>query len=304
MAIGNTLARSWRIFKDAAGVWFERNAFMHAGSLAFFTLFSMAPVVIIAIAIVGMALGPDAAQGRIKAQIEQFLGADAARVIQDVVARSRPEIAGILPTLTGLLALFAGATSVFGQMQFSLNRIWGVAATPRKSGFITFLKTRIVSLAIVIAIGFVLLVSLLLDLAVEAAIAYARGWIPVPPLVLASTEMIVSFTVIAALFAVIFKALPDVVIDWEDVRAGAIITALLFVAGRSGIALYLTYTAPASAYGAAGSLVLVLLWVYYSSLILYFGAALTRARVLAHGKPIYPRATAVRVREEVIEEEH
>jgi membrane protein len=159
------------------------------------------------------------------------------------------------------------------------------------------------SLAIILMIGFILLVSLLLNVALRAIVTYAETWAPIPPLLLSGAELLLSLVVITALFAVIFKVLPDVVVDWHDVWVGAAITAVLFIAGRYGIAFYLAYTAPASTYGAAGSLVLILLWVYYSSLILFFGAALTKAHVLAAGKSVVPRAMAVRVREEVVEED-
>lgn len=297
------MARSWRIFVDAGGLWLERHAFVHAGSLAFYTLFSMAPVVIIAVSIAGAVLGEEAAQGEIVAQLEDFLGRDAALAVEEAVARSRPEVAGMLPTLTGLLAVVAGATTVFAQMQISLNRIWGVAARPQRSGIATLVKTRVLSLTIVLTIGFILLVSLLMNVALRAAVTYAEAWIPVPPLLLTGAELVLSLVIITVLFAVIFKVLPDAVVDWADVWTGAAITATLFVIGRYFIAFYLAYTAPSSTYGAAGSLVLILLWVYYSSLILFFGAALTKARVLAAGKRVVPRPTAVRVKEEMVEEE-
>ena len=262
----------------------------------------MAPVVIIAVSIVGAVFGEEAAEGEIVGRLDEFVGLDAAQAVESAVARSRPEVAGLLPTLTGLVALLIGATTVFAQMQLSLNRIWGVVARPRRAGILTLLKTRILSLAIILIIGFILLVSLLLNVAVRAVIAYAESWIVVPPLLLTSIELVLSLVVITALFGVIFKVLPDVIVEWQDVWIGAAITAVLFIAGRYIIAFYLAYTAPASVYGAAGSLVLILLWVYYSSLILFFGAALTKARVLASGKPVVPRPTAVRVREEIIEE--
>jgi membrane protein len=296
------IGRSWDTFLRAGGLWLERNAFIHAGSLAFYTLFSMAPVVIIAVSIAGAVFGEEAAHGEIVAQLDDFVGVDAAQALEEAVARSRPEVAGLVPTITGLVALLVGATTVFAQMQISLNRIWGVVAKPRKSSILILLKNRLLSLAIILTIGFILLVSLLLNVALRAIVAYAESWVPIPPLLLSSIELVLSLVVITALFAVMFKVLPDVVVDWQDVWAGAAITAVLFIAGRYGIAFYLAYTAPASTYGAAGSLVLILLWVYYSSLILFFGAALTKARVLAAGKAVVPRALAVRVREEIVEE--
>jgi membrane protein len=262
----------------------------------------MAPVVIIAVAIAGAAFGEEAARGEIVSQLDGFIGAGAAQAVEEAVARSRPEVAGLWPTITGVLALVLGATTVFAQMQISLNRIWGVVARPKKSGLLILAKNRILSFALILIIGFILLVSLLLNVAVRAVVRYAESWVPMPTLLLSGVELLISLVVITTLFAVIFKVLPDVIIDWQDVWVGAALTAALFIIGRYVIAFYLTYTAPASTYGAAGSLVLILLWVYYSSLILFFGAALTKARVLASGKRLVPRPLAVRVKEEIVEE--
>jgi membrane protein len=294
--------RVWRIFGHAAGTWLERNAFIHAGSLAFYTLFSLAPVVIIAVAIAGAVFGHDAARGEIVHWIAGVVGRTAAETVEQVVARSRPEVAGLLPTATGLIALALGATTVFAQMQISLNRIWGVVTRPRKRGLLVLVKNRVLSLALILIIGFILLVSLLLSVALRALIHYADEWIPVPAVLLTGVELVVSFVVFTILFAVIFKVLPDAEIEWPDVWAGAAATTVLFIAGRYLIAFYLTYKAPASPYGAAGSLVLLLLWVYYSSLILFFGAALTKARLIASGRDVVPRPLAVRVKEVLLED--
>lgn len=297
-----TLSRTWKMFADAGELWLERKAFLHAGSLAFYTLFSLAPIVIIAVAVAGIIFGEDAARGQIVTQLQEVIGREGALAVQDAVARSRVEAAGLVPTIAGVIALVVGATTVFAQMQLSLNSIWDVVAKPQRSSLLILLKTRVLSLAIVLTIGFVLLVSLLLNVALKAVLRYADTWIPLHGAVLMSAEFGLSLVVITLLFAVIFKVLPDVRVAWPDVWAGAAITAVMFIAGRHLIALYLAYTAPASTYGAAGSLVLVLLWVYYSSLILFFGAAFTKAKTLASGKKIVPRAMAVRVKREVVEE--
>jgi membrane protein len=298
-----TLGRIWAIFAQAGGFWLERNAFVHAGSLAFYTLFSLAPIMIIAVAVASTLFGEEAARGEISAQLAGTIGAEAAEAVEDAVSRSRLEASGLVPMLMGIGALVIGATTVFAQMQMSLNSIWGVTAKPSRSGILVLLKVRVLSLAIVLTIGFVLLVSLLLSVALKAVIRYADYWVPLPGAVLTVAELALSMAVFTLLFGVIFKVLPDVEVEWEDVWSGAAITAAMFITGRHLIALYLAYTAPASTYGAAGSLVLVLLWVYYSSLILFFGAAFTKARTLASGKPVVPRAMAVRVRQEIVEEE-
>jgi membrane protein len=291
----NIALRSWRIAAHAGELWLERNAFVHAGSLAFYTLFSLAPVVIIAVSVAGIVFGAEAASGEIGSQLEAFMGQQAARAVEDAVSRSRFEIAGVLPTLTGVAALLVGATTVFAQMQISLNAIWGVVAKPHKSGVIVFLKNRMLSLAIVLTIGFVLLVSLLLSVALRIVVRYAESWLPVQPAALTAVELLLSLGVFTLLFGVMFKVLPDVRLSWPHVWSGAAITAAMFIVGRYLIAMYLAYTAPASTYGAAGSLVLLLLWVYYSSLILLFGAAFTKARLLAAGGRVVPGRMAVRV---------
>ncbi len=290
------------ILRDTVSLWLERNAFAHAGSLAFYTLFSLAPVMIIAVAMIGLVLGEDAAQGEIVAQLEDAIGIEAAQAVETAVASTRIEVSGILPTLIGFSAMLIGATTVFAQMQQSLNAIWGVRAKPSRNSLLLLLFSRVLSLTIVLSIGFVLLVSLLLGVALRAVIRFADDWIPLPGALVDGSEFALSLLVITLLFGLIFKILPDVVMNWRDVIVGALLTAVLFGLGRYGIATYLTYTAPASAYGAAGSLVLLLLWVYYSSLILLFGAAFTRVHMEARGRPIVPRNTAVCVRSEIVEE--
>jgi len=218
------------------------------------------------------------------------------------VARSRIEEAGLFPTVLGIVALLVGATTVFAQMQVSLNAIWGVTAKPTRSGLLIFIRNRVLSLTVVLAIGFVLLVSLLAGVALRALINFAEDQIPVPGGVLSGSEFAVSIAVVALLFATIFKILPDVVMTWRDVAVGAVVTAVLFAVGRFAIATYLAYTATASTYGAAASLVMLLLWVYYSSLILLFGAAFTRANLEARGRRVIPRNLAVCVKSKILEE--
>lgn len=296
------LLQAWHIGAAAGELWLARNAFIHAGALSFYTLFSLAPVVIIAVSIVGAVFGDDAAQGLVAAQLTGVIGAEAAGVAQDVVARSRPDAAGLVPTVMGIGALVLGATTLFAQMQTSLNRIWGVVARPRRSAFVLLVKTRLLSLAVVLSAGVILLASLLAQIVLRWMVASAEGWVPVVPVLLRTAEMALSAAAFTVLFAVIFKILPDAQVAWRDAWVGGATTALLSVLGQSSIAAYLVVTAPASAYGAAGSLVLLLLWVYYSALILYFGAALTKVHALAAGRPVVPRPTAALLREEVVEE--
>ena len=291
----------WGVVHAAIRLWLERNAFSYAGSLAFYTLFSLAPTMIIAVTVIGMVLGEEAAQGQIVAQLQDTMGHDAAAAIEQAVAQSRIQESGMLPTMLGVGALLVGATTVFAQMQFSLNTLWGVTARPSSNSALKFIKNRLLSLTVVLAIGFIMLVSLVLGVAVRALLQVGNDIVPFVGMLTRVAEFLVSLAVIAALFATIFKVLPDVVLGWKDVMVGAVVTAVLFAIGRWGIAIYLAYTATASTYGAAGSVVMILLWVYYSSLILLFGAAFTKCHLLARGRTVLPRNSAVLVRHELFE---
>lgn len=295
-----SVQRWWAITRDAVLLWLDCNAFSYAGSLAFYTLFSLAPVVIIAVAVIGVVFGEQAAHGQIVAQLQDLMGREAAMAVELAVARSRIQQSGLWPTLLGAAALIVGATTVFAQMQYSLNTIWGVAARPSRSSLFVFLKNRLLSLTVVLAIGFVLMVSLLLGVLLRALLHFTHQFVPAVAALMSGAELLLSWVAMSLLFCAIFKVLPDVVLRWRDVVVGALVTALLFSIGRYGIAAYLAYTATASTYGAAGSVVLILLWVYYSSLILLFGAAFTKTHLLARGRAVVPRNSAVRVRRELL----
>jgi membrane protein len=296
--------RRWlSVFVAAARNWSESQAFVYAAALGFYTLFSIAPIMIVIVTMIGLILGEQAARGELMEQLQDVLGPEAAGAVETAVINSQIDQSGIWPTLIGILAIIIGATTVFAQMQQSLNAIWHVAPRPSRSSLWLLIKARVLSLTIVLAIGFVLLVSLLLSVAMQVVVAFASQWLPVPAWVMVVLEIGISLTVVTLLFAAIFKILPDVVLSWRDVMLGAFITAVLFTAGRSLIALYLANTATASTYGAAGSLVLLLLWVYYSSLIMLYGAAVTRANVEARGLQIQPRNTAVTVHRQLVEDQ-
>ncbi|MFB9867877.1 YihY/virulence factor BrkB family protein [Vreelandella sulfidaeris] len=290
----------WKVLQDATALWLERNAFSYAGSLAFYTLFSLAPTIIIAVTVIGVVMGEEAAQGQIVAQLQGTLGMDAAIAIEQAVAQSRIEESGLLPTFLGAGALIVGATTVFAQMQFSLNTIWGVTAKPTSNSALMFIKNRLLSLTVVLSIGFILLVSLVMGVVVRGMLQAADNLVPYASLLTTTVESLISLGVVTLLFATIFKVLPDVVLRWQDVLIGAVVTAVLFTIGRSVIAIYLAYTATASTYGAAGSVVMILLWVYYSSLILLFGAAFTRSLLLRRGRQLIPRNSAVLFKREFV----
>jgi membrane protein len=284
-----------QLIRQAVKLWLDREAFQHAGALAFYTLFSLAPLVIILVAIVGAVYGQEAASGEISAGISNLVGPQAASAVEEAVRRSRPEEAGLLPTLLGIGALLFGATTVFAQMQGSLNTFWGVRAKPTRSGVLTFITVRLLSLSMVLIIGFLLLTSFAVSVAITGILEHAEHWIPVPPVLIAAVDLAVSLAVTTVLFGMIFKVLPDVRLEWADVWRGALITAVLFVFGQYLISYYLTNVAPTSTYGAAASLVLVLFWVYYSSLILFFGTCLAVVAIMRRDGLVTPKNTAVRM---------
>jgi membrane protein len=300
--MSKALRSTWDLLRDSIALWSSKNAFQLAGALAFYTLFSLAPLLIIVISITGIVFGEEAVRGEIATQIEQFIGPDAASIVEDAVRRSRIEESGILPTLLGIGAVLFGATTVFAQLQAALNSMWGVMARPSRKGIVVFLLTRLVSFGMVLVIGFLLLMSFLLTMAVSAVTRFAEEWIAIPGVFVSSLNLAISLVVTTLLFSMIFRVLPDVRLAWRDVLLGALLTSTLFVTGQYLISIYLTNAGPASTYGAAGSLVLVLMWVYYSSLIIFFGAAFTRARIQRRGGFISPSAGAVKIQTEIVEE--
>lgn len=300
MPLRNSLRYWFDIFRRASRYWLDAQAFVYAAALAFFTVFSIAPVVIVAVSVVGLVLGEQAAQGELMTRLQAAVGEEAAGFVQTAVAGAQIENAGLAPTLMGFGLILLGATAVFAQMQKSLNAIWSVAPNPNRNTVMLLVKSRMMSLAVVLAIGFVLLVSLLLSVAVRAVMAFAENWLPVPAWSLGTIDVLLSLVVVTLLFAAMFRILPDVLLKWRDVWVGAAVTSVLFAIGRALIAIYLANTATGSAYGAAGSLVLLLMWVNYSSLILLFGAAITRAHLEARGGSVVPRPTAVAVQRELM----
>lgn len=296
--------RYWyEVIRRAVDVWLESQAFVYAAALAFFTVFSIAPVVIVAVAVVGLVLGEDAAAGRIMSELEGTIGPQAAEFVQVAVQSAQVDSGGIWATVLGVGLIVVGATTVFGQMQNALNAVWEVVPRPTKSGLLKLLLSRLLSLTMLLVIGFVLLVSLVISIVVRAVIAYAEDWLPVGEGLLVWADVALSVALATLLFAAIFRILPDVVLSFRDVLLGALVTALLFTLGRSVIALYIANSAASSAYGAAGSLVLLLMWVNYSSLILLFGAAFTRAHLEQREQPIIARRMAIRVHRKLIEDE-
>ena len=299
----SSVGESLRLFTSAVQLWLDRNAFEHAAALAFYTLFSLAPLMIMLVAVVGIVFGEEAARGEISAAIGDLVGTRAAAAVEGAVERSQLTEAGLLPSLLGVGTMLFGATTVFAQMQGSLNHFWGVQARPARSGLVVFITVRLLSLSMVLIVGFLLLISFVVSIAISGAIAFARDWIPVPAAIVSLLDVAISVGVTTLLVGMIFKVLPDVRLQWHDVWHGALVTAILFAFGKYFISLYLTRVAPDSTYGAAGSLVVVLMWVYYSSLILFFGTSLAAARIMRRDGAVTPKKTAVRARVVIQEDE-
>jgi len=289
------------ILKRSVTLWLEGNAVSYAGSLAFFTLFSLAPVIILAVKVISLVMTSDAAMAEIIGQLEATIGPEAANEVRNAIANTQTPRQGLLAGLLSLLVMVIGATTVFAQMQRSMNAIWEVMPRPSRNTIAALIKSRLLSLTVVVSLGFVLLVSLLLNVVVQAIIVYAEGWLPIHSSVVVIFEMTVSLVVIGLLFGTMFRVLPDVVLNWKAVMPAALITAILFSVGRALIGLYLAHTATASTYGAAGSLVVLLMWVYFSSMILLFGAAFTRAHCEARSMEIVARSSAIRVKRQQID---
>jgi len=251
-------------------------------ALAYYTIFSLAPLLLIVIAIAGLAFGHDAAQGKIFEQLRGALGPNTAVAIQDMVKNAaRPRI-GAVATIIGVITLIFGASGVFGQLKDALNTIWDVKPKEGR-GILGMIKDRFLSFAMVFGVGFLLLVSLVLDTAIAAMGKFAGSHLPGGEALWHVAELALSFVVITVLMAGIFRLLPDLKIEWRDVWLGAALTSLLFVLGKFALGIYFARSAVGSSFGAAGSLILVLLWVYYSAQILLFGGEFTQVYARAHG---------------------
>jgi membrane protein len=263
------------LLKDTFSEWRADNASRLGAALAFYSLFSMAPLLIIVISIAGLVFGQEAAQGRVVAELQGLVGQDAARSIESIIENARSPASSIIAALAGILALLAGAAGVFGQLQDALNIIWEAPPRPART-VLKLIQDRFLSFTMLLGTGFLLLVSLIASAALAAMNDSLARLMAISTSVLQVVNIIVSFAVVTLMFAMIFKLLPDVQIAWADVWIGAAATALLFTIGKFLIGLYLGKSSTASTYGAAGSLVTVLLWVYYSAQILFLGAEFTQ----------------------------
>jgi len=286
------LRKIWPLVKQTFSEWSADKGPRLGASLSYYTVFSIAPVLVVVIAVAGIFLGQDAAQGRISEQLSGLLGADAARVVEAAIAKSSQHRSGGIASLIGIGTLLLGATGVMLELQDALNTVWKVLPKPG-GGVKRFVRARVLALTLVLSLGFLLLVSLVVSAGLEAFVHWSSGFLPKLIALGYLFSYVVSIGAVALFFALMFKWLPDAKVAWKDVWVGATVTSVLFHLGKYGIALYIGRASVASTFGAAGSLAALLVWIYYSSQIVLIGAELTRAYANRYGSHVVPDENAV-----------
>jgi membrane protein len=271
----------WVLLRDAASGWMQHQASRTGAALAFYTVFSLAPVLTLSIAVAGFFFGESAARGEIVDQIGDLIGPDGAHAIQAILQNANRPGAGFVATIVSVVTLILGANTALAELKSGLDQIWDVPSE-RRTGFWYFVRTRLLSVGLILALGFLMLVSLVISAGLTALERFWRGAELVDVLV-GSINTVFAFVLTAILFATIYKVLPSVKIAWRDVTIGSLVTATLFTAGKFAIGAYIGHSGVASTYGAAAGVILLLLWVYYSAQILLFGAAFTRAYAYRFG---------------------
>jgi len=289
--------KSWaHLFKTSASEWSNDKAPRLGAALSYYTIFSLAPLLLLVVAVAGLALGREAAEGKIVEQLSGLIGREAGATIQSMIAKSDQKGGGILATAIGLVTLVAGATGVLIELQDALNTVWKVIPKPGR-GIKGIIRDRLLSFGIVLGFGFLLLVSLVLSAAVAMLDSWIGGFIPGWVIAGYILSYGLSVGLVALVLAAIFKILPDVKISWGDVWVGALVTSVLFHLGKFGISTYIGKASVGSTFGAAGSLAVLLVWIYYSSQIVLFGAEFTRVYANAYGSHVVPDENAIPVPE-------
>jgi len=284
--LGNALLKSFKYFS-------EDKILKYSASLAYTTVFSMGPLLIVIIFLASFFYDREAAAGKIFFQMQEFVGKDAAKQLQTIIENASISGKKTFAATIGIATLLVGSTAIFAEIQDSINSIWGLKAKPRK-GIWKMLRNRFLSFSVVISLGFLLLVSLAIATVIEGVSDRLTAQFPnVAVVFFYILNLIITFVITSGLFAVIFKILPDATTKWKDVLPGAIASGLLFMLGKFGISFYVSRSDVASTYGAAGSLVILLLWVYYSAIILYLGAEFSKAWAVQSGSNIHPNDYAV-----------
>lgn len=296
-----TMKGVWALIKDTFGGFSEHKLTRLGGSLAYFTVFSMGPLLVVIISFCGLFLEREAVEGKIYSILQGFVGADTAVQLQEIIQNASIGNKSTIAAVIGVITLIVGATTVFAEIQDSVNTIWGIKPKP-KHGLLKLLMNRLLSFSVIVSLGFLLLVSLTITGLVEAVSERLKRSFPdVTVYVFYAVNILLTLGISTLIFAVIFRVLPDAKIKWKDVIRGAFFTAILFLAGKFLISLYISQTNIGSTYGAAGSLVVILAWIYYSSLILYLGAEFTKAWAVKYGSAIYPNSYAVTTKEIEVE---
>ena len=298
----NFFRNAWDLLKQTFNEWLQDKAPQLGAALAYYTVFSLAPLILVLLSIVGVIFRDDPAGAweRITQQMSYFLDQSAVQVVQNIAQKASQPGKSTLATVIGVAFALFGASGVFGQLQDALNTIWGVKAKPSR-GIWGFLRNRFLSFAMVAGICFLLLVSLVVEALLKGFSHYVQSVLPGGIVIAVTVYLVFDFAVVVLLFAMIFKFLPDVEIQWRDVWIGAVMTALLFGIGKWLLGLYLGSGAASSAYGAASSLITLLLWVYYSSQILLFGGEFTQVYAARAGRAFKPSEYAVRVETREVE---
>jgi membrane protein len=279
----------WELAKAAAAKWNEINAPRLGAALAFYTMLSLAPLLVLLIAIVGLVYGPKMGQSQILAQVENLMGYQGGKFVATMLFNATRLSSGLAAAAVGVVLTLLGASTVFNELRDSLNQVWD-AKKETAAGIVGIVQSRFFSIALVLGIGFLLLVSLLFSAAIAAAGKFFGEFLPLPEAALQALNALLSFFAVTVLFALLFKVVPDVHIEWRDVWVGSAVTSALFSLGKLVIGLYLGKAGVGSAYGAAGSLVVFLVWVYYSAQIFFLGAAFTQAYTERHGSLARARA--------------
>jgi membrane protein len=290
-----TIKAFFKIAGSAFGRWWGKDPFMQSAVIAYYAIFSMPGLLVIVISIGSLFFKKDAITGQLYTQISSIMGIETARQIQDMIISISQTNKSVLATIIGIIAVLLGATGVFVELQKALNVIWEVKAKPRRAVF-TVIRTRLFSFGLILSVGFLLLISL----TITTIIAIIGNWVMnhwpnIVLIIFYVLNFIISFGVVMILFALLFKILPDAKIQWKHLWWGSILTAFLFILGKTAIGFYLSKTNPGSAYGAAGSIVLILLWVSYSSMIFFYGAEFTRAYADYFTGRVPPTEVAVKI---------
>lgn len=280
------------ITKKTAKDWMDADPFRQSAVVAYYAIFSIPALLVIIITCAGWAFGREAVQGQISTQISSAIGSETAQQVEDMIAKAGTQKNTVIATIISVITLILGSTGVFSQLQTSLNQIWEVKVNTKKK-FLKTLKDRLFSFGLVLSIAFLMLVSLLLTTGLEAFSGWIKNHLPDFMLVVFKLlNFLVSFGIISVLFALMYKILPDAKVHWRDVWIGAMVTTLLFILGKFALGIYFAKASPGSTYGAAGSIVLIMLWVSYSCMILFFGAEFTKQFAVHYGREVEPKKDA------------